>query len=229
MNKAFWGILVLCLGAGLALAGGLPSRNIYGNNVEARTADVYTGPCFANSEVGLTGRLAVLGWKVTKGSWDGVSLDGMGVVGVVRASDTLGDVYHSSYPVKAVLIVDSRANVEQRLALQHFAKRMGGDLLQDVVRVEYQPIDLTFVNDDIHTMKATLTAGEMAKIQTRAINENDAICHNEEVWYRPLSKVQHAMPAYALANTYSGRGLGETWSSPDKRSAFVASFMVPSE
>ena len=113
------------------------------NYVEARTADVYTGPCFANSEVGLTGQLAVFGWKVTKGSWDGVQLDDLGVVGVVRASSTLGDVYHTAYPVKAVLIVDERANPEQRLALQSFAKRMGGDLLQDVVRVEYQPIDLT--------------------------------------------------------------------------------------
>src|SRR6476660_549537 len=167
MKRVLWAMASLSLATCLSYAAAIPSHSIYGDYVEARTADVYTGPCFANSEVGLTGRLAVLGWKVTKGSWDGVSLDGMGVVGVVRASDTLGDVYHSSYPVKAVLIVDSRANVEQRLALQHFAKRMGGDLLQDVVRVEYQPIDLTFVNNDIHTMKATLTAGELAKIQTR--------------------------------------------------------------
>src|SRR2546426_8124085 len=221
MNKAFWGILVLCLGAGLALAGGLPSRNIYGNYVEARTADVYTGPCFANSEVGLTGQLAVFGWRVTKGSWSGVALDGLGVVGVVRASSTLGDVYHSAYPVKAVLIVDSHANAEQRLALQSFAKRMGGDLLQDVVRVDYQPIDLTFANNDLHSMKAMLTAGTLAKIQTRAMNENDHVCRNEQVWYQPLTKVQHAMPAVAVAHTFKGEGLGEKWSSPDKRSAFV--------
>ena len=217
--------LVTCL----SYAAAIPSTSIYGNYVEARTADVYTGPCFANSEVGLTGQLAVFGWKVTKGSWDGVELNDLGVVGVVRASSTLGDVYHTAYPVKAVLIVDERANPEQRLALQKFAKRMGGELLQDVVRVEYQPIDLTLANGDLHSMKATLTAGNLAKIETRALNENDHICRNEEVWYRPLTKVEHAMPAFAVANSFRGEGLGEKWSSPDKRSAFVASFVTPSE
>src|SRR5579863_10260973 len=192
--------------AGLTLAAGLAPRNISGNYVEARTADVYTGPCFANSEVGLVGNLAVFGWKVTKGSWQGVDLDGMAVVGVVKAHHTLGDVYETAYPVKAVMIVDSRANPEQRLALQSFAKHMAGDLLQDVVRVDYEPVDLTFANDDIHSMKATLTAGNLAKISTRAINEGDHICRNEEVWYRPLTKVDHAMPAFALANTFQGKG-----------------------
>ncbi len=229
MKRAVFVVLVLSLTACLSFAGAIPSSSIYGNYVEARTADVYTGPCFANSEVGLTGQLAVFGWKVTEGSWNGVSLNGLGVVGVIRASSTLGDVYHTAYPVKAVLIVDDRANPEQRLALQSFAKRMGGDLLQDVVRVDYQPIDMSFANGDLHSMKATLTAGNLAKIETRALREGDHICRNEEVWYRPLTKVEHAMPAFAIANTFKGQGLDEQWSSPDKRSAFVASFVAPSE
>jgi hypothetical protein len=229
MKRFLLASAVVSLATCLSYAAAIPSTSIYGNYVEARTADVYTGPCFANSEVGLTGQLAVFGWKVTKGSWDGVELNDLGVVGVVRASSTLGDVYHTAYPVKAVLIVDERANPEQRLALQKFAKRMGGDLLQDVVRVEYQPIDLTLANGDLHSMKATLTAGNLAKIETRALNENDHICRNEEVWYRPLTKVEHAMPAFAVANSFRGEGLGEKWSSPDKRSAFVASFVTPSE
>jgi len=215
--------------AGLSFAAGIPGHSIYGNYVEARTADVYTGPCFANSEVGLVGQLAVFGWKVTKGSWQGVDLDGMSVVGVVKAHHTLGDVYETAYPVTAVMIVDSNANPEQRLALQSFAKHMAGDLLQDVVRVDYQPIELSFANDDIHSMKATLTAGNLAKISTRAINEGDHTCRNEEVWYRPLTKLDHAMPAYALANQFAGQGLGTTWSSPDKRSSFIGTFQSESE
>ena len=224
------GVAVVSLAmAGLGFAAGIPAHGIYGNYVEARTADVYTGPCFANSEVGLTGNLALFGWKVTKGAWQGVDLDGLSVVGVVRAHHTLGDVYESAYPVKAVMIVDSRANPEQRLALQSFAKHMAGDLLQDVVRVDYQPIDLSFANNDIHSMKATLTAGNLAKISTRALKEGDQICHNEEVWYRPLAKLDHAMPAYSVANSFEGQGLGTTWSSPDKRSAFIGSFTAQSE
>lgn len=219
----------LFLSASLTLAAGLPSHTISGNYMEARTADVYTGPCFANAETGVTGQLAVLGWKVAQGSWNGVDLSGLSVVGVVRAESTLGNVEVKSNPAKAVLIIDSKANPEQRLALASFAKHMSNNLLSDVVRIDTQPIDLAVKNNDLHSKDATLVAGDLAKIETRAMTEGDQICHNEEVWYQPLSRTSHAMPAYALSNQFEGKGLGVTWSSPDKRSAYVASFSEPSE
>ncbi len=219
----------LFLSSSLMFAAGLPSHNISGNYLEARTADVYTGPCFANAETGLVGQYAVMGWKVAHGSWQGVDLSGLSVVGVVRAQSTLGDVEVKSNPTKAVMIIDSKADPEQRLALVGFAQHMSGSLLTDVVRTETQPIDLEIANNDLHSMNATLTAGLLAKIQTRAMAEHDQICHNEEVWYQPLSRTSHAMPAYALANQYQGKGLDVTWSSPDKRSAFIANFSEPSE
>jgi hypothetical protein len=222
-------VLSLFTVASLTFAAGLPSHNISGNYMEARTADVYTGPCFANSEAGLVGELAVLGWKITSGAWEGVDLTGLSVVGVVRAESTLGDVNVPSNPAKAVIIVDSKADPEQRLALASFAQHMSGGLLLDVVKVDAQPIDLVIANNDLHSKNALLTAGTLAKIQTRALSENDQICHNEEVWYQPLSRTSHAMPAYAISHEYEGTGLGVTWKSPDKRSAFVASFSEPSE
>jgi hypothetical protein len=209
------------------MAAGLPNRtHLRGDYIEARTADVFTGPCFANSEVDLVGNLAVMGWRVEQGEYEGVRLDGLSVVGVVKASNTLGNVYASSYPVKSVVIVDERATPVQRLALKSFAQRMGGDLLQDVVKVDVQPISLTFDGNDMHSAKATLKAGDLASIQTRAINEKDHLCTNEITWYDPLTKTDHAMPAYALANSYKGTGLDTTWSSPEKRSAFVGSFQL---
>jgi len=228
--KTFQGaVCTLLLSAGLTLAAGLPSPSITGNYMEARTADVYTGPCFANAETGLVGQLAVMGWKVSHGSWQGVDLSGLSVVGVVRAESTLGNVEVKSNPAKAVLIIDSKANPAQRLALASFAQHMSGHLLSDVVRTETEPIDLSIENNDVHSRNASLIAGSLAKIETRAMTEGDQICHNEEVWYQPLSRTSHAMPAYALSHEYDGKGLGVTWSSPDKRSAFVASFSEPSE
>jgi len=219
---------ILC--ASLGFAAGIPTqRTVIGDYIEARTADVFTGPCFANSEGGLVGELAVFGWKIDKGSWQGVDLDGLSVVGAVKANATLGDVYHPYYPAKAVLIVDEKASPEQRIALRSFAQKMGGELLSDIVRVEYQPIELTFKNNDMHSMQANLTAGSLARIQTRALNEGDHLCRNEEIWYEPLTKVNHSMPAYALAHNFKGQGLGTTWSSPEKRSAFLGNFAVPSE
>lgn len=211
------------LAAAMSFAGGFPKTDLRGDYVESRTADVYTGPCFANGEANQVGDLAVFGWSIQQGTWQGVPLDGLSVVGVVKASGTLG-IPGMVYPVKSVLIVDQRANPEQRLALKSFARRMGGDLLQDVVRVEYQPIAFTLQDDNVHTARATLTAGNLAQVETRAITGADNICHNEETFYPPLTRLDHAMPAYTLANRYEGKGLNTVWSSPGKRSAFVGSF-----
>jgi len=207
-------------------AASIPNNSVRGEYIEARTADVYTGPCFANSEVDLVGNLAVFGWKVDKGTFQGVNIDGLSVVGVVKAASTLGNVNGNAYPVKSVIIVDDKANPEQRLALKAFAQRMGGDLLQDVVRVDYQPIAFDITGDSIHAGSAKMTAGTLASIQTRAINPGDHLCSNEVTWYRPLTKTTHAMPAYALAHTYRGTGLNTTWSSPEKRSAFLGEFQL---
>ncbi|MBI2687305.1 MAG: DUF1326 domain-containing protein [Acidobacteria bacterium] len=220
MKKA---LMVLC-SASFLFGAGFPSKQIRGTYVEARSADVFVGPCFANSEVEMAGNLAVMGWKIEKGTWEGVSLDGLGVVGVVKASATLGDVHHTAYPVKSVLIIDENATPEQRLALKSFAQRMSKDLLSDVVRIDYKPVTLTVEDNNVHTATAKLQAGALAAIQTRGIRKADQVCSHEDVWYPPLTEVDHAMPAYALAHNYKGDALGTTWSSPEKASAFVANF-----
>src|SRR5689334_9799185 len=141
---------LLLAAAALLPAAGLPKNSVRGSYVEARTADVYTGPCFAMSEVNLTGNLAVMGWHVEQGSYDGVKLDGLSVMGVVLANSTLGDPMTSVYPVKAVMIVDEKASVEQQVALRRFAQRMAGDLLQNVVKMEVSPISFDVANNSIH-------------------------------------------------------------------------------
>ena len=98
--------------ASVSLAAGFPAHGLTGNYIEARTADVLTGPCFANGEVEMNGKEAVFGWKINSGNWRGVSLEGLSVVGVIRSEHTLGDVCEPVNPVRAVLIVDSRADAE---------------------------------------------------------------------------------------------------------------------
>ena len=222
-------VVVFSTAVSVSFAAGIPSRSINGNYIEARTADVYTGPCFANGEIEMAGKEAVMGWKINHGDWHGVNLEGLSVVGVLRSEHTLGNTFEKVNPTNAVLIVDSRANAEQRLALQNFAKYMGGDLMKNVVQVDYAPIELTIEGGNIHGGAARLTAGSLAAIQTRAMASTDHICGNEEIWYPPLTKVQHAMPAYALENSYSGNGLGETWNNRLKRSGFVGTFQVTAE
>ena len=73
--RLFCTAAVLSAAATVSFAAGLPARGVSGNYMEARTADVYTGPCFANGEVEINGKEAVFGWKINKGSWKGVDFD----------------------------------------------------------------------------------------------------------------------------------------------------------
>jgi hypothetical protein len=214
----------------------LAAPSVSGDYLEARTSDVYTGPCFANSEVNLAGQEAVFAWRVSQGAWKGVALDGLSVVAVVRAAATLGDPTRSPLPARAVVLVDERADAAQKQALVGLAREMGGDLLSDVVMVESAPIEMTIQTApvDVHAGHAgpaadlsgfaSLKAGTEVELRTRALNHHDHLCGNEEVYYPPLTPTAGAVPAVTLAHTFRGSELGKTWSSPGKRSAFVGRF-----
>jgi hypothetical protein len=215
------GILLLA-GSVAAHAAPQASPQIYGQYLESRDADVYTGPCFANSEVNLSGREAILAWHIQQGTWNNVRLDGLSVIAVVRASGTLGDPYENPLPAKALLIVDEQANEEQRAALEGFAQAQAGALLADVVGVEALPI--SFQIGSQHSF-ATLTAGDQVKLTTRAVMESDMICHNEEVFYPPLaSHLTHSMPAVSSESSYQGAALGINWDESGRRGSFVGFF-----
>jgi hypothetical protein len=208
----------------LAMASTSKAQHISGDYIETRSADVWTGPCVANGEVNLTGDQAILAWRVNKGEWNGVTLDGLSVVGVVKAGATLGDQYTNPYPAKAVLIVDQKASAEQQKALIGLAQAMAGELLQNVVRIEVAPIELQVSHDGGHYDKTMLRAGDLAGIETRMIGKKDHLCGNEEVYYQPLVTMNHAMPAVAELDQYQGPSLGVRWTVHGKRSAFVGSF-----
>lgn len=200
------------------------AQKIYGDYIETRNADVYTGHCYANSEIGLVGDEAILAWRVEKGEWDGVKLDGLSVVGVAKASGTLGVSYTNPYPAKAVLILDDKATAQQREALTSFAQSMAGDLLKTIVRTETAPINLEVDYDGEHPSAGRVKAGELADIVTRSITSKDHICGNEQVYFPTLAATAHSMPGVAVINRFQGEGLGSEWTLREKRSAFVGNF-----
>src|SRR5215212_8477080 len=96
----------------LAASNLVQAADITGQYVEARTCDIWTGPCFANADFNLTGKHAVMAWRVDRGTLDNVKLDGLSVVAVVSAGNTLG--LKQDGPAKVILIVDSKADAAQR-------------------------------------------------------------------------------------------------------------------
>jgi hypothetical protein len=205
------------------LAAPLSAASLTGSYIEARTTDVWTGPCFANADVNIGGKHAIMAWKIDKGDFNKVNLDGLGVVAVVAASDTLGT--QQTGPAKAVLLVDERASETQRAALVQLAKKQGGELLGHVVAVRASRVELS-VCDCAEGGCGILRAGD-ARIETRCLNEkHDKVCGNESAFFPPLARDVEVRPALAAENTYSGKGLDGTWQDSGRRGAYLGTFAV---
>jgi hypothetical protein len=225
------GAALVLFGLGSARAGG-----IVGDYVEARTADVFTGPCFSNAEVFIYGNQAVMAWKVSRGEYQGVDLSGLTVAAAVKGTTTFSE--DKAVDAKSILIVDERADSRQREALVAMARELGGARLSHLVDVKVAPIRLKVeahamnepAADHAHGMphapRATFWAGGLAQIVTRPLNDGDHFCGNEVVAYPPLSKGVQVLPAYTLGHSFKGAGLDSRWDDPNCRSAFVGRFTL---
>jgi len=231
---ALCGVMAVA-GAGSALAAG-----IRGDYVEARTNDVFTGPCFSNAEVFITGHQAVLAWKVTEGSFQGVDLAGLSVAAALHGSSTFATDRPAD--TKSVIIVDKAATPRQREALVALAKALVGDRMANVVEVKASTISIVLEHGTVdaatkpeaehkgHVMPkspyALFVAPGLAEVSTRPLDEGDHKCGNEVVAFPPLSKGVEVQPAYTLGNSFQGKGLGTRWSDPNARSSLVGRFAL---
>ena len=194
-----------------------------GSYIEARNCDVWTGPCFANADFNLGGKNGVMAWRIEKGQVGDVSLDGLTVVAVVKAANTIGLDQRS--PAQAVIIVDSRANAAQRDALVRFAQKQGGQLTENVVKVHAQTIKVNMCPCKQNAC-AELDAS-ICKVTTRCIDaEHDKVCGNEYAFYPPMASNVNAIPAGVVEHSFRGQGLGETYRDTDRRGGYVGSFQV---
>ncbi|MCA9190656.1 MAG: DUF1326 domain-containing protein [Planctomycetales bacterium] len=198
-----------------------PMRGTY---VEARTCQVYTGPCFANGEVGLTGKDALMTWQVEDGKFAGVDLKGLGVALIVKGSHTLGfNGFEDAKLKKAMLIVDEEANTEQADALRKFALHQTGlddEIICDVKRSE---INMDFNYGDV---TAKVSVGKYGHLDARRARKGDCICSNESAYYPPLAKLSGFVPGVTIDGGATARSLGVRWEIPDSRTAYLGTFEV---
>ena len=229
-------ITSLCAVLVLLSTGNADAAGVKGDYLEARTADVYTGPCFSNAEVFITGDQALMAWKVTEGSWDGVDLGGRSVAAAVRGTTTFSEDRPEG--ARAVLIVDEQATPAQRDALVAMARALGGERLARVAQIKTSLISLTVESHPQgeprphagHGMpgspRASFWAPGLAEVLTRPLDDGDHFCGNETVAYPPLSAGVDVQPAYTLGNRFRGQGLDTTWDDPNCRSSFVGHFAL---
>src|SRR5436190_105893 len=103
---------------------------VSGTYVEARTAEVFTGGCIMNSEAETMGKQAVLAWKVDRGTFNGVALDGLSVVAALSGDRNLGmtEMGGAKPIVRSAIYVDQRANAAQQIALVATANELSNGL-----------------------------------------------------------------------------------------------------
>jgi hypothetical protein len=213
--------MILTVAAVVALAGSslLAGTSVSGKYVEARTAEVFTGGCIMGSEAETVGKQAVLAWKVDRGSYNGISLDGLSVVAAVAGDRNLGiiEIGGAKANIRSSVFVDDRANAAQRIALVAMATDLSKGSVGTVVSVTSTPIQFTDQDHAVH-----VAAGQVALDVSKHI-PHDPTCGAMQ-WFHPLSSIEDATIGIADQNSFSGTGLGTKWSDPNKRSAFFGTF-----
>ena len=206
------------LSAALATVSAAPPT-LTGTYVEARTSEIFAGACVINGEAATAGREALLAWKVDKGRFNGVALDGMAVVAAVAGDVNLSvqEIGGDVATTRTVLFVDARASEPQRRALVAMARTLANRVIDAVAEVTPAPIEFVAGDHDIQVVVRT------ARLRVRKEMEHDSTCGNKK-WFDPLSNVHHADLGIAVENAFSGVALGTKWSDPNKRSAFFGTF-----
>lgn len=196
-----------------------------GEYLEARTCQVYTGPCFAAGEVGLAGKEAVMAWKFNEGGYAGQRLDGLCMIAIVQTDKTLGFVgIEPDSAVRARLVIDERATAKQEAAMKAFLKARNADIYEAVADVQRRPIQWQFDTSDL---VCQVRAGKFVTLATRKANPDDCICSNESAYYPPLTEVEHFVPG--VATEFAARGLQRSWQVADTRSAYMATFRLSTQ
>ncbi len=194
-----------------------------GTYVEARTAEIFAGGCVINSEAGTSGREAVLAWKVDRGRFNGVALDGLTVMAAVSGDANLGvhEIGGERARTRTAIVVDARATPAQRDALVAMARTLSPRMVSDVVEVTSSPIQFVADEKDVRVVSGAF------RLAVRKELDHTMSCGNKQ-WFSPLATVHHAEMGTTLEHAFSGTSLGTRWSDPNKRSAFYGVFAVTS-
>ena len=181
------------------LAGGKGS--VTGAYVEARTAEVFTGGCIMNSEAETMGKQAVLAWKVDRGSFNGIAIDGLSVVAALsgdRESRHAGNGRRQA--VGPIGVVRRRAR-ERRAAAR---ARRDGQRAVERHRRDDRASGARADSVHRHGSEIEVTAGQVT------LDVNKHLTHEPTCgamqWFHPLAQVDDAAIGVAAQHLFTGAG-----------------------
>jgi hypothetical protein len=209
--------LLFAVAAVLSGAASAHAAGVTGEYAEARSASVYAGACHYNGELTTAGREALLAWKVTKGTIDGVKLDGLCAVALLTGSDNLAE---PGVERRSVLLVDESATPAQRDALVSLLKAKLSKTLGTVAAVKTAPIRFSADGKQVRVAAGdavTLTAAKYPCSHCRM----PAL-----TWYTPFAPTQDAAVAQGVTTGFSDKTLNVSWSQAASDNVFVGSFVL---
>lgn len=221
MKAAFTAAIMAGLVGSTALAASDP-KGVAGDYVEVRTAQVFAGGCIMGSEGEAAGREAILAWRVSRGTVDGIPLDGLSIVAAASADENLGMQEVGGRPatvLKSVVLVDARASAAQRDALIGMARSLAPAIVRSVVETRAVPISFERTGENV-----SVRAGEASIDVVTGIPHSPAC--GALKWFGPLARTEQAEIGVTLSQEWTGSALGPRWKqvSDDKRSSFVGRF-----
>lgn len=219
LKTTMMGALALALMAGSVRADVKEiGATLQGDYIEARSASVYAGPCHYSNEAVTAGESAILAWRFKSGAWNGVALDGLSAVAVLKADKNLAEDTKSR---RAVLYLDSRATTEQSAALRSLFAQQYGATLGRIVAVKSAATEVS--NDGLDYR---VRAGEAVRLDVNRYPCQHCT-QDAQVWYQPFVAAQNIIVGKTTRTAYRDSALDATWDDrQEANSAFVGSFAL---
>ena len=214
-------ILVTTALAGLVAARlGAGGVSIKGAYVEARTAEVFTGGCIMNGEAATTGREALLAWKVDRGSFEGVSLNGLAVVAAVAGDANLG--------IREIGGETARTRVGDLRRRARDCRAARGARVDGQAALERHHRDGRRDHADVDSVRRRRAGdpgrGEIAPADRRQRDEARSDLRRQAVVPSAVHGRRSRRWARPPRTPSAATALGTKWSDPNKRSSFFGTF-----
>jgi hypothetical protein len=208
-------VMLVCLGFAPAV-GPVASTPITGDYVEARTASVFAGACHFNGEVVTTGDDALMAWNFSGGTWKGTDLSGVRAMAAVDCVTNLRDTQAAR---KSELVVDPAATEAQAAAVADLLQSKLGATLGKFVSVRRESVQFTKSG-----RAYAVNAASFGAMSVQPMPNDECCSQPSNVWYTPLTPLEHRKVGYTVEATYTAGTLTDSWQREGENSAFYGGF-----
>ena len=210
-------IIVLLLGEVHSYATQMPR----GELLELHSCQVYIGGCIASSEATQDGRYQLRVWKISDGSFRGVSLGGVEVAILEAGKDNLADQH--AFPSSAVAYLADSATPAQNAAVVEWLKQTDPELSKVSIQKRVVPMNLSRSMDNT----VTFTAGESIRFRVQPLESCGLTSCGESLWYTPRSRLASYTVGVTTESTVYEPLLQLTWIDHGKNNVFEGRFGYP--